>query len=167
MVSTNYGKSLCPKRQGYFVDPPFITKMGDPGHPTVTCAVGPHVFTNAFCDLGASINVMSNVIYNKILGGPLSPVDFRLQMADQSLRRPVGIAKDILVRIQDQYVPTDFAILDMGHSKEVPLLPGRPFLNTTHAELHVGIGHARFYIQGKTLSPPFNGFNMYKHDKNG
>jgi diphthamide biosynthesis methyltransferase len=76
----------------------------------------------------------------------------------------VGIAKEILVRIQDQYIPTDFAILDMGHSKEVSLLLGRPFLNTTHAELHVGIGHAHFYIQGKTLSLPFNGFNMYKHD---
>jgi hypothetical protein len=78
----------------------------------------------------------------------------------------VGIAKDILVGIQDQYVPTDSAILDMGHSKEVLLLLGRPFLNTTHAELHMGTRHARFYIQGKTLSLPFNGFNMYKHDKN-
>jgi hypothetical protein len=88
-------------------------------------------------------------------------------MVDQSSRRLVGIAKDILVRIQDQYVPTDIAILDIGHSKKVPLLLGRPFLNTTHTELHVGTWHARFYIQGKTLSLPFNGFNMYKHDKNG
>jgi hypothetical protein len=76
----------------------------------------------------------------------------------------VGVAKDIL---EDQYVPTDFTILDMGQSKEVPLLLGRPFLNTTHAKLHVGTGHARFYIQGKTLSLPFNGFNMYKPDSNG
>jgi hypothetical protein len=30
----------------------------------------------------------------------------------------------------------------------------------------VGTGVARFYIQGKTLTYPFNGFNMYKHDKN-
>jgi hypothetical protein len=87
-------------------------------------------------------------------------------MADQSPRRLVGVAKDILLRIQDQYVPIDFTILDMGQNKEVPLLLGRPFLNTTHAELHVGMGVARFYIQGKTLTYPFNGFNMYKHDKN-
>jgi hypothetical protein len=87
-------------------------------------------------------------------------------MVDQSSRRPVGIAKDILVRILDQYVPTDFAILNMGQSKKVPLLLGRPFLNTTHVELHVGTRHARFYIQGKTLSLPFNGFNMYKPDNN-
>jgi hypothetical protein len=73
--------------------------MGDPGRPTITCAVGPHVFTNSFYDLGASINVMSKVIYDKILGGPLSPAEFRLQMVDQSSLRPAGIAKDILVRI--------------------------------------------------------------------
>jgi hypothetical protein len=71
------------------MDPPFITKE-DPGRPTITCSVGPHVFHNAFCDLGASINVMSKVIYDKILGGPLSTTDFRLQMADQASRKLWG-----------------------------------------------------------------------------
>jgi hypothetical protein len=44
---------------------------------------------------------------------------------------------DILVKIRDTYIPTDFVILDMGHNEEVPLLLGRPFLNTTNAVLHV------------------------------
>jgi hypothetical protein len=30
MVSMNYDKHKCQRRQGYFVDPPFITKMGGP-----------------------------------------------------------------------------------------------------------------------------------------
>jgi hypothetical protein len=72
-------------------------------------------------------------------------------MANQLSQKPVGIAKDMLVMIQDQYVPTDFTILDMGQNREVPLLLGRLFLNTTHAELHVGMGFARFYIQGRIL----------------
>jgi hypothetical protein len=99
MVSMRFGKPLRRERQRYFVDPQFVTKMGDPSRPTITCSVGPYVFDNAFCDLGASINVMSKVIYNKILGGPLSTTNFRLQMADQSSRKLVGVAKDILVRI--------------------------------------------------------------------
>ena len=99
MVSMRFGKPLCRESQGYFVDPPLATKKGDPGHPTVTCSIGPHVFHNAFYDLGASINVMSKVIYNKIVGGPLSTANFRLQMADQTSRHPEGLAKDILVRI--------------------------------------------------------------------
>jgi hypothetical protein len=139
--------------------------MGDPGRPTITCAIGPHVITNAYYDLGASINVMFKVTYDEILGGPLDPIDFRMQMVDQSSRKLVGIARDILVRIQDQYAPIDFVILDMGPNREVPLLLRRPFLFTTHAELHVGIGFAHFYIPGRTLTCPFTGYNMYKQTK--
>ena len=84
MVSTKFDKPLCQENHIYFVDPPFIAKKEDPGRPTNTCSIGPHVFHNAFCDIGASINVMSKVIYDKILGGPLSATHFRLQMADQS-----------------------------------------------------------------------------------
>jgi hypothetical protein len=108
---------------------------------------------------------MFKVTYDEILGGPLDPVDFRMQMADQSSQKPVGIAGDILVRIQDQYAPIDFIILDMGPNREVPLLLRRPFLFTTHAELHVGIRFARFYISSRTLTYPFTGYNMYKQTK--
>ena len=51
-------------------------------------------------------------------------------MADQSTRNLEGLAKDILVKIQNSYIPTDFVVLDMGHNEEVPLLLERPFLNT-------------------------------------
>jgi hypothetical protein len=162
LVSTVKSKRRFQKRHCYFVGLPFIAKKGDPSRPTITGAIGPHVITNAYCDLEASINAMSKVTYDEILGGPLDPVDFRIQMVDQSSRKPVGIARDILVRIQDQYAPTDFIILDMGPNREVPLLLGRPFLFTTHAKLHVGTGFARFYIQGRTLTCSFTRYNMYK-----
>ena len=76
MVLTKSDKPLCWENLDYLLDPPFITKKEDPGRPTITCSIGPHVFHNAFCDLGASINVMSKVIYDKILGGPLSIAHF-------------------------------------------------------------------------------------------
>ena len=57
--------------------------------------------------------------------------------------------KDILVRIQDEYIPADFTILDMGQSEEVPLLLGRPFLNITNAKLHVQQGMLAFKFKGK------------------
>ena len=73
---------------------------------------------------------------------------------------------DILVRIQDTYIPTDLVILDIGHNEEVPLLLGRPFLNNTNAVLYVGSKRVCFHIQGQTIRCPFNGFNMHKHLKN-
>jgi hypothetical protein len=108
---------------------------------------------------------MSKVTFDEVLGGPLDPVDFRMQMADQSTKRPVGIVRDILVRVQDQYVPTDFIVVNMGPNREVPLLLGRPFLYTTHVELHVGTGFARFRIQDRILMCPFIGYKMYNQPK--
>ena len=86
-------------------------------------------------------------------------------MADQTLQNPEGLAMDILVKIRDTHIPTDFVVLDMGHNEEVPLLLGRPFLNTTNAVLHVGSRHVSFHIQGQTMRCPFNGFKMHKHVK--
>jgi hypothetical protein len=82
MVLMRFGKPQRRKSHENLVDPAFITKKEDPGRLTITYSVGPHVFHNAFCDLGASINVMSKVIYDKILGGPLSIANFRLHMAN-------------------------------------------------------------------------------------
>ena len=166
MVSTRFGKPLRRVNYDYLLDPPFIAKKEDPGRLTITCLIGPKVFDNAFCDLGASINIMSKVIYDKILGGPLSSACFLLQMVDQSTRNPEGKAKDILVKIQNSYIPTDFVILDMGHNEEVPLLLGRPFFNTTNAVIHVGSGHVNFHIQDQAIKCPFNRYNMDKHIKN-
>jgi hypothetical protein len=92
-------KPLCQESHNHLIDPPFITKKEDPGRLTITCSIGPHVFHNAFCDLGASINIMSKVTYDKILGGPFSTAHFQLQMVDQSLQNSEGVANDILVKI--------------------------------------------------------------------
>ena len=60
-------------------------------------------------------------------------------MADQSIRFPEGIAKDIMVRIHDHYAPTDFMVLDMGEEEDdTPIILGRLFLNTTNAINYIG-----------------------------
>jgi len=87
-------------------------------------------------------------------------------MVDQSTWYLEGLAEDILVKIQNSYIPTDFVVLDMGDNEEIPLLLGRPFLNTTNAVIHVGSGHVNFHIQGRAIKCLFNGYNMYKHIKN-
>ena len=62
---------------------------------------------------------MSKVTYDYLFDDePLFPTYVQLQMADQSIWFLEGIAKDIMVRIQDNYVPTDFMILDMEEEEE-------------------------------------------------
>jgi len=138
IVSTRYGKPPVRSNWGYLLDPPFITKKDGPGMPTITCEIGPQLFHNVFCDLGSSVNIMSKVIYENLLGGPFLPTFMRLQMADQTIRFLEGVAKDIFVKIQDEYAPADFVILDMGSNIDVPSILGRPFLNTVNTVIYVG-----------------------------
>ena len=83
---------------------------------------------------------MSKVTYYNLLGRPLFPTYIQLQMADHTIRFSDGIAKDILVKIQDDYIQADFIILDMGPDEEIPLILRRPFLNTTNAIIDVRSG---------------------------
>ena len=119
---------------------PFISKKRDLGLPTIECSIRWQVFNNAFYDLGSDVNIMSKVTYYNLLGRPLFPTYIQLQMADHTIRFPDGIAKDILVKIQDDYIQADFIILDMGPDEEIPLILRRPFLNTTNAIIDVRSG---------------------------
>jgi hypothetical protein len=69
----------------------------------------------------------------------------QLQMTDQSIRFSEGIARDVMVKIQDHFVPADFMVLDMGDEKEdTPIILGRPFLNTTDAIIYIGSRQIHF-----------------------
>jgi hypothetical protein len=49
----------------------------------------------------------------------------------------VGIAKDILVRIRNSFMPVDFMVFKMDVFYQIPLIFGRPFLSTTRATINV------------------------------
>jgi hypothetical protein len=66
----------------YFVAPPrplrpiwgeedMLEKKGDLGRPVIPVRIRAHTFDEAVCDLGASVNIMPKVIYEKIHGQPL------------------------------------------------------------------------------------------------
>jgi len=126
-----------------YVDAMLMVNMQDNTRsvtPTITCEIGQQLFLNVFCDLGSSVNIMSKVIYENLLGCVLLPAFTRLHMADQTIQFLEGVAKDILVKIKDEYDPTDFVILDMGTNIDVPVIMGRPFLNTVNAVIYIGSG---------------------------
>jgi len=109
---------------------------------------------------------MSKVIYENLLGAALLPTFMRLQMVDQNIRFLEGVAKDILVKIQDEYAPADFVILDMGSNIDVLVILGRPLLNTVNAIIYVGSGQIHLQFVGKRIKCPFNGYktNMQPKD---
>jgi hypothetical protein len=72
-----------------------------------------------------------------------------LQLADQSVRYPVGIAKNILIKIRNFFVLVDFIVLDMQEDMKTPLILGRAFLSTTNAHIDVRVGEIKFHINRK------------------
>jgi hypothetical protein len=98
---------------------------------------------------------MSKETYENLFYIDLAPTSVYLQLADQSVRYVEGIATDLLVKIRDAYVPTDFMILDMGNDKDTPLILGCPFLNTANACIYVASGRIQFYFAGKKEPLPF------------
>ena len=72
----------------------------DPGAFTIPCAVGSLHFTKALCDLGASINLMPLSIYKKLGLGDPKPTAIRLLMADRTVKRPIEILLNVLVKVE-------------------------------------------------------------------
>ena len=86
----------------------------------IECTIGQRIFHKTFCDIGLGVNIMSKVTYEYLFGDePLFPTYMQLQMVDQSIRFPEGIAKDVMVRIHDQFAPADFMVLDMVKKKMI------------------------------------------------
>jgi hypothetical protein len=80
---------------------------------------------HALCDLGASIKVMSKVVYDKLNHHALAPTAIFLQLTNQSVRYPMGIAENIPVKTRNFFVPVDFVILDKKVDTKTPLILGR------------------------------------------
>jgi hypothetical protein len=56
------------------------------------------------------------------------------------------MVKDVMVRIQEQYIPADFLVLDMQGDDETPIRLGKPFLYTAKASIYIGSGHIHFNL---------------------
>ena len=105
-----------------------VQKKEDQGVFTIPCIVGSLHFAKVLCDLGESINLMPLSIYKKLGLGDPKPTVMRLLMADRTVKRPIGILQDVLVKVESFIFPADFVILDCEVDFEVPIILGRPFL---------------------------------------
>ena len=54
-------------------------------------------------------------------------------MADRTVKWPIGILHDVLVKVESFIFLADFVILDYEVNFEVPIIVGRPFLATGRA----------------------------------
>jgi hypothetical protein len=124
-----------------------LEKQKDPGCLTIPCSVGSFKFKKSLCDLGASVSIMPRDVFVKVRL-PLDPMSMCLELGDNSIPYPLGIAEDVPVKVGHHFIPVDFAVLEMGEREKPPLILGWPFLKNVGPNIDVGKGEIKFDING-------------------
>nr|GFC51129.1 reverse transcriptase domain-containing protein [Tanacetum cinerariifolium] len=83
----------------------------------------------ALADLGASINLMQFSVWEALSLPELTPTCMTLELADRSVSKPIGIAKDVSFKVGVFQFPADFVVVDFEPDPQVPLILGKCHLN--------------------------------------
>ncbi|GJU57449.1 reverse transcriptase domain-containing protein [Tanacetum coccineum] len=131
-------------------------KLEDPEKFHIPCALQELDRTNALANSGASINLLPHSIYKQLGLGALKPTRMTLELANRSVTHPMGIAEDVVVRVDGFTFLADFVVVNFEPDPRVPIILGRPFLRTAKAlidlyeeklTLRVGSDELVFYAE--------------------
>ncbi|XP_050890326.1 uncharacterized protein LOC127095719 [Lathyrus oleraceus] len=139
-------------------------KKKDRGLVTTPCTIDDRKFKKALIDLGASVSLMPLSIYKKSGIGTVQDTRMTLQFADRSIRRPYGIMEDVLVKINRFVFPVDFVILEMLEDEDIPLILGRPFLETGRCMIDIEEGTMTLKVYDEELKIDVHNTMQYKDD---
>ncbi|XP_050919040.1 uncharacterized protein LOC127136537 [Lathyrus oleraceus] len=121
-------------------------------------------FNKALIDLGANVSLMPLFIYKKLGIGVVQDTRMTLQFVDHSVKKPYGIVKDVLVKIDKFVFPVDFVILEMPEDEEIPLILGRPFLETGRCLINIEEETMTLKVYDEELKIDVRNTMKYKDD---
>src|SRR3954464_13553477 len=95
---------------------------------------------------------------------PFDPFSFGVRLVDSSVNKPLGKIDDVLIIVNENYVPVDFTIMDIECEPLCPIILGRPFLCTVGGVIDMKEGNKKFqfplkkgmeYFPRKKIKLPF------------
>ncbi|GJW85103.1 reverse transcriptase domain-containing protein [Tanacetum coccineum] len=109
--------------------------------------------SSALADLGAE-NKFSCIFRVEKLNLPnLTPTCMTLELANRSIsRNPIGIAKDVNVKVGVFQFPADFVVVDFEPDPRVPLILRRCFLKTDRALIDVYEGELTLRVGNEAIT---------------
>ena len=126
-------------------------KMQDPGSFTIPCTIGDFEMGKAWCDFGASINLMPLFVIKRLSLGELTPITMTLQMVDRTLAQLESILDDVFIKVRKFIFLVDFVVIDIEEDKQVPLLLRRPFLAIGAALIDVKKGEPTLRVRDEAM----------------
>src|ERR1044072_2623540 len=98
----------------------------------------------ALSDVGASTSVMPKRMYDMIELKPFDPCSFGVRLVDSFVKKPLGKIYDVLIIVNDNYVPVDFTIMDIECEPSCQIILGGPFLRTIGVVIDMKEGTIKF-----------------------
>ncbi|XP_070664577.1 uncharacterized protein [Malus domestica] len=89
--------------------------------------------------------------FKDVCEGELKPTSSIIQLADRSITYLRGVIEDVIVKVDNLYLPADFMVLDMDEDLTTPIILGRPFLATTRTLIDVEAGTLTFQVEDQTV----------------
>ncbi|XP_070032660.1 uncharacterized protein [Nicotiana tomentosiformis] len=129
-----------------------VQKKEEPRASTIPCTIGLRDFPRALYENGASIILLPLSIYKQVVLGRPRPTSMRLQMADGSIKRPVGIVDDVFVKVGKFLLPADFVILYCDVDKEIHIILERPFPYTGRALMDSERNEIKFRVNDEDVT---------------
>jgi len=97
---------------------------------------------NALCDLGCRTSIMPKKLYDMLDLPPME--DYYDHPADTTRKKPLGRINDVLIMVNNNLVPVDFTVLDIGYNASCPIILGRSFLKTVGAVIDMKEGTIKY-----------------------
>ncbi|CAA7046045.1 unnamed protein product [Microthlaspi erraticum] len=111
--------------------PTFLPKVKDQGKFTLPCTLGHLEIDNALVDSGASINLISLSMAEKLgIAGALQRPTTSIMFGDATSKSPLGVFKNYHLKIGECIIQTDLTVMEMEEEKDY-LVIGNPFPYTT------------------------------------
>nr|GEU77482.1 reverse transcriptase domain-containing protein [Tanacetum cinerariifolium] len=126
-------------------------KLRDPDKIFIPCEFPGMDECIALADLGASINLMPLFVWEGFSLSELTSTCMTLELADRSVSKPIGITKDVSVKVGVFHFPADFVVIDFEPDPRVPLILGRCFLKTGRALIDVHKGELTLHIINEAI----------------
>nr|GEZ06900.1 reverse transcriptase domain-containing protein [Tanacetum cinerariifolium] len=127
-------------------------KLGDPDKYLIPCDFLGMDECLALANLGASINLMPLSIWNKLSLPELFPTCMTLELADRSISCPVGVVKDVFIKLGKFHFPADFVVVDFDADPRVLLILEGSFLKTGRALIDVYEGELTLRVGDKAVT---------------
>ncbi|GJR41053.1 DNA-directed DNA polymerase [Tanacetum coccineum] len=113
---------------------------GDLGSFTLPCLIGP--------------------VQRRLGISKLKPTKMSIQLDDRSIKYPIEVCENLLVKVSKFIFSVNFVVLEMDEDEFVPIILGRPFLATAGVVIDVQEGKLSLRVESETIT-----FNIRKSMK--